>query len=378
MCLFAGIGVFAQTTPPIVPSQTEQIYLISSQAGGVSQVEGDVNVKRADSQSAQALAKGDTLRERDRVLTGADGRAEILLNPGSYLRVGDHAEVELTGTALDALKIQITKGSVIVEANTIGGKNGASISIATGQAVVQLEKAGLYRINATGDVTEVLVWEGSARVGSQIVKSGRRLTIGASISIAVVTRFDRSSLDSFDLWSAGRADELAKLNDRLRRTDLQTALASNSWNYDSYFSNGYWVFDRRTRTWCYVPYYGSRHSCCRAYGQHHSTAVSVKKGDPVVNIKKGDPIVSVVYKPGKSDVSAVDVISKRDSGGSSGSSSGSSDSGYSSPPSSKSDSNSSPSKSDSSPPPTKSDPPSSPPPSKNDNSPPPSKKDGLK
>jgi hypothetical protein len=362
--------VAAQKTPPVVPTQTEQIYVISSQAGGVSEIEGDVKIKRARAMAtaaAQVLAKGDTIRDADRIITGADGRAEILLNPGSYLRIGENSEVELTSTSLDALKIRLVQGSAIVEANSIGGEKGAGISINTAQIAVQLEKAGLYRINASGVTTEIYVWEGLARVGSQVIKKGRRMTVGAGVVGEAIVSFNRGNLDALDKWSAARASELAKLNDRLERNALDRTLAWNNWNNNSYFSEGYWVFDRRTRAWCYIPYYAARERCCRAYRQNHNNAIRVKKEDSTA---------SVVYNPRKTDETAVEVLTKGSKGESSGGSSGKSD--YDSPPS-KSDSYSPPSKSDDSPP-AKNDSPPPPPPSKSDDAPlpPPSKKDGLK
>ncbi len=393
-CLSVCAAVFAQTPP----TQTEQLYVISSKAGGVNEIEGDVKVKRADSQVPQVLAKGNSLRDKDRIVTEANGKAEILLNPGSYLRVGENTEIELTSTALDSLKIQLVQGSAIVEANTIGGEKGARVSIITPQTTVLLEKSGLYRINATGATTEIYVWEGLASVGSQKIKAGRRMVIGAGALGAAIARFERANLDALDRWSATRADELAKLNDRLERTALQNALASNYWDNNSYFSGGYWVFDRRTRTWCYVPYYGGRENCCRAYGQNHNTAIAGKPknhnntitGKPkendnavadkpkdnanVVAGKKKDADISVVYTPRKSDESALDVIYRRSSRDSSGFSSVSSDNNYdySSSPSSKSDSsssknNDSPPRSDPPPAPSKKDEPALLPPSKKDN-----------
>jgi hypothetical protein len=315
------------------------------------------------------LAKGDEVREKDRIVTGADAKAEILLNPGSYLRIGENTEVELTSAALESLKIWIERGSALIEANTIGGDKGANISLATAQTGVQLQKSGLYRINATGLTTEIYVWEGLAQVGMQAVKSGRRVFIGTGVSASVV-KFDRSILDALDKWSAERASELAKLNDRLERRELEQTLASNFWD-NSYMSSGYWVFNRRTQTWCYIPYYGGNARCCRAYRQSHNTAIRVKKEDSTTAV--------VVYTPPrKTDDSPVEVITKGSSGSDTGGSSGKTDSDYTPPPS-KSDTNSSPS--DYTPPPAKSDPaPSPPPPSKNDSDtpPPPSKKDGLR
>jgi hypothetical protein len=62
-------------------------YIVSARAGGVNYVEGTVAVIRKSGRSG-LLLKGDTLEVGDRVSTGANGKAEILLNPGSFLRLG--------------------------------------------------------------------------------------------------------------------------------------------------------------------------------------------------------------------------------------------------------------------------------------------------
>lgn len=371
VCFFAA-PVLAQSTPPLAASQTAQLYVISAKAGGVNHVEGDVKIKRAGSSASvqpQVLAKGDEIGEKDRVMTGADGKAEILLNPGSYLRIGENTEIELTSAELEALKIWVERGSALIEANSIGGGKGANISLATAQTGVQFQKAGLYRINATGLTTEIYVWEGLAQVGMQAVKTGRRISVGTGVSAAIV-KFDRRVLDALDKWSAERASELAKLNDQLERRELENTLASNFWD-NSYISGGYWVFNRRTGTWCYIPYYGASTRCCRAYRQSHNTAIRVKK-------EESSTAVVVYTPPRKTDDSPVEVITKGSNGSDTGGSSGKTDSDWTPPPS-KSDTNSSPSVY--TPPPSKSEPPPSPPPpskSDSDSTPPPSKKDGLR
>src|SRR5688500_20348166 len=61
----------------------------------------------------------DDLRAGDRVRTDFDGRVEILLNPGSYLRVGGNSEVEMSNNSLDNLALRLIKGTAIVEATGV-------------------------------------------------------------------------------------------------------------------------------------------------------------------------------------------------------------------------------------------------------------------
>src|SRR3954468_4985932 len=88
----------AQTRDDRVPvdGQTRDDRLISAKAGGVNFVAGDVKVRRAGGQDWQSVTVKDDLKDGDSARTGADGRVEVLLNPGSYLRAGSSTEFELT------------------------------------------------------------------------------------------------------------------------------------------------------------------------------------------------------------------------------------------------------------------------------------------
>ena len=97
----------------ITPAQTREKFGISAKAGGVNAVAGRVMVKR-EGQAPQLLSNQDELKAGDVVTTGADSQAEILLNPGSYLRVGEHSEVMLVDNSLDNLLVGLKRGSVII------------------------------------------------------------------------------------------------------------------------------------------------------------------------------------------------------------------------------------------------------------------------
>ncbi|MEP6925171.1 MAG: FecR domain-containing protein [Pyrinomonadaceae bacterium] len=283
LSLAGVLSVAAQTPEPQLNnplSKTEQIYVVSAKAGGISYITGTTRVERADG-SAQILAQGDELIAKDKVNVAANGKIEVLLNPGSYLRVGGDSDFEFTDTALESLSVKLARGSALIEATTIEGDNGANISINTPQTVVRLEKSGLYRINVNAETTEIFVWKGSAQVGSQIVKEGRQIIVG-STGAGTIAKFDRDKrpLDELDLWSKNRADELAKLNKELERSALANTFASIS--YDDNFSTGYWCYNRLTHRWCYLPYNWMR--CCTAYNHRYANHVALNQSNntPVV------------------------------------------------------------------------------------------------
>ncbi|MDQ3800869.1 MAG: hypothetical protein M3384_15590, partial [Acidobacteriota bacterium] len=95
--LFAATAAFAQqevqenerANERRAANAASSIYVISAEAGGVNYVEGKVAVTRKADRSGYLL-KGDELKVGDTVSTGTGGKAEILLNPGSYVTLGEN------------------------------------------------------------------------------------------------------------------------------------------------------------------------------------------------------------------------------------------------------------------------------------------------
>src|SRR5436190_10222319 len=98
----------------------------------------------------QQLTVTDDLETGDRVRTASDGRVEILLNPGSYLRLGGDSEVELADNSLANLEVRLIKGTAIVEASGIE-ETQMMINISTPHARLAIDRQGLYRLNVVPD-----------------------------------------------------------------------------------------------------------------------------------------------------------------------------------------------------------------------------------
>ena len=272
-----------------IPSQTEQVYVISAKAGGVSYATGAVRVDRMATNKRHILAKGDEINDGDIIAVGETGNAEILLNPGSFLRLAENTDIQFADTNLESLLLKMKNGSALIEASAIGGEGGADIRIVTPQSTISLEKSGIYRLNVTANATEVFVWKGAATVGNEIIKAGRKAVLQKGAT-AVIAKFDKDeSRDALDLWSKDRSKELAKINSKIKSRDLTRAFTGYSSSfYDFNRFGGFWAFNRLTGTYCYVPYgFGYASS---PYGYSYDRGIYwYYRGD------NHNPVVTTVY-----------------------------------------------------------------------------------
>lgn len=242
---FAIGAVSAQQTP------RADKYLISATAGGVNFTQGSVSVARGND-TGGLLLTGDQIGVGDKVSTGVDGRVEVLLNPGSYLRLGENSSMQFETTSLDDLKLKLDSGSAMFE---VFATNEFTISVITSEGKITLIDSGVYRVDVVRDgAVTVAVTEGKALVGKTVVKEGRFATV--SENSVDVGKFDRGKRDELAAWSRSRAKELAKSTSSLKNRDVRTALlnsfSASRWNIFGSF--GLWVFDPFSRRYCFLPF----------------------------------------------------------------------------------------------------------------------------
>jgi len=180
-------------------------WLISARAGGVNFVDGDVRIVRSSGISGRLL-KGDSVEIGDRVTTSKDGKAEILLNPGSFIRIAGDTAFQFLTTNLDDLQLKIDRGSAILE---IYASKDFKVNVQTPAGVVTIANTGVYRLDIGSDAgVRLEVWKGKVEIGERAVKSGKAVLIGSGgIEVA---KFDRGERDDFENWSRTRARDLAR------------------------------------------------------------------------------------------------------------------------------------------------------------------------
>jgi len=210
--------------------------------GTINYLEGQVSIDgrtlTSESVGSADVQVGSTLRTQS-------GKAEVLLTPGVFLRVGDNSEVRLTAAGLTDTRVEVDRGTALLEATELHDQN--HIQIFHDGLTSEIEKQGLYRFDA--DRNSVAVFDGKAEVreGEQKVelKKGREVVAGNSTLKA--EKFDRDAAkesDSLYQWSSLRSKYVAEAS---AATAQRIIVGPGGW----YGSGWYW--DPWWRTYSWLP-----------------------------------------------------------------------------------------------------------------------------
>ncbi len=232
----------------------DQLYVISANAGGVSEVSGKVTIIR-DGKSKDLTTK-DEIKSGEIVTTANDAKAEILLSPGSYLRLGGNSEFQFEETAVDRISLKLIRGSAIFEVISI---DNIGLIVNTPKNRINLQFSGVYRIDLTDNgASAVSVFRGKVWLNGKTavrLKSKQRATLeNGEIS---VSKFNTKVSDELSSFSQIRAQEIVELNRKLSYRDLRSAFGIFDASRSSSLSSGiygYWILDRRTGRYCFVPF----------------------------------------------------------------------------------------------------------------------------
>jgi len=242
----------------VVSAQNRERFGISARAGGVNATSGRAEVRSTLSADWQLLNVTDNLTAGDFVRTGRDGLVEMLLNPGSYLRVGENSEFQLTNNSLDALEIKLIRGTAIIEA-TGSDETELAINITTPHAKMLIVRRGLYRVNVVpGDNTELIVRKGRVLLADSHtkIKSGNKVIFNSTtFSVARLTGADKGK-DTFEAWSKERAGTLASANRAISARALNALLASRSILSAGFTTpaRGIWYFNATYGCFTFLPF----------------------------------------------------------------------------------------------------------------------------
>ncbi|HKO62263.1 MAG TPA: FecR family protein [Pyrinomonadaceae bacterium] len=248
------------TTFAQAPGPTRDRFVISARAGGVNAVTGRASVRMQGKTEWELLTIKEDLATGDTVQTGTDGRVEMLLNPGSYLRLGENSEFELANDSLDNLEIRLIRGTAIVEA-TGADDSQMQINISTPHTKIAIVRRGLYRLNVVpGDNTELIVRKGRVMLDKTKIGGGNKVVFSsAPFLVAKLQKADKQKVDNLDTWSKERAETVAQANKKIRQRELGVLMASmrDRW-FGSMFSAstpGFWYFSSRYSCYTFVPFY---------------------------------------------------------------------------------------------------------------------------
>jgi hypothetical protein len=206
----------------------------AARPGSVNYVEGQVSV---GNQNLDVKSIGSVeVQPGQSIATGA-GKAELLLTPGVFFRVGDNSVARMISPNLTDTEVELLRGTATLEVTDIHRENNLRV-IEDGKST-QLVKNGLYEFDADAD--QVRVFDGRAEVqdrGKQVkVKSGREVNVNQEPLKA--TKLDKQSLEASDLyrWTSLRSSYLAEANADAARTYFVGGPGwfGNGWYWDPWF-----------------------------------------------------------------------------------------------------------------------------------------------
>jgi len=182
--------------------------VISTHSGLVHFFEGSVSV--AGQPLEQRFGRFTAIPEGGELRT-EQGRAEILLTPGVFLRVGEKSAIRMVGTALTDTKVELLAGSAMME--SAEAAPGTSVTLLYKNWTVRQAHEGSYRIDC--DPPRISVRGGSVVVAAAgdapvTVEQGNDLPLEAVLAPEKTP--ETETHDALSDWAEGRAQSISADN----------------------------------------------------------------------------------------------------------------------------------------------------------------------
>jgi hypothetical protein len=202
--------------------------------GELNYIDGSVLVDGkpiSQTQTPVALKSGERLNS-------SKSRAEVLLTPGSFLRVRQGTVVTLTSVTPQSIGLGLTKGEVLVDVTQLG-KERIEISL-EGRIILPLAP-GLYEFDA--DIRQLRVYAGKALIQDSQGELEVRKGYAAALDAAGIRleQFDSKIGDALYLWSA-----LTSEHEAAASYEIALGLRKTSSGDD-------WYWNGQMHCWAFVP-----------------------------------------------------------------------------------------------------------------------------
>jgi hypothetical protein len=234
--------------------------------GSINYVEGQV---RLDGRVLGPNAVGGAgVLGAGQVLETQQGKAEVLLTPGVFLRLGNNSAVRMDSPELVHTKVAVLRGNAMVEVDELYKQN--NLQIQTDGTVATLAKRGLYAFQADPSKVQVIDGEAEINMGDRhkTIKKGHEVYLNAGV--LKVDKFDRKEDNDLYAWSSLRSEYLSEASASSARTYVVDSGAwfGGGWYWNPWFGaysflpgNGYlfspfgWGFYSPAFAY-YAPFYG--------------------------------------------------------------------------------------------------------------------------
>lgn len=201
--------------------------------GSINYVEGQVSIA---GQALDAQAIGSAELQPGQSLDTQIGKAEILLTPGAFLRLGDNSSVTMISPSLTDTEVRLDKGRATVEVAELHPEN--NLVVEQHGDTERLLKTGLYDFDADHNLFRV--YEGKAVVRhldrDVKVKGGHQLALEDNGSPKAEKFNKEQAQDDLYRWSSLRSSYTAEANVDRAQTYTYGGWYGPGWDWDPYFS----------------------------------------------------------------------------------------------------------------------------------------------
>jgi len=212
-----------------IPAVAQSV--ISAHSGVIHFADGSVFLD--DQRVEQKAGKFEQMKNGSELRT-QDGRAEVLLMPGTFLRVGANSAIRMISNDLDNTRVELLGGSAVLSRGSDTLAN-ASVTVLYNLDQVHIKKPGRYRFDS--EPPQVKVESGDIDVASA---DGKSVEAGAGYVVAFEGKLAARKLlndsgfsnsDDLNNWDSARNLSVADGNqDVAASTDLSGAI--DTWQKD--------------------------------------------------------------------------------------------------------------------------------------------------
>ncbi len=225
-----GFAVLSVTGTQIASAQT----VISAQSGLIHYVEGRVFLN--DQLIEPKYGEFPQLKENQQLRT-EDGRVEVLLTPGVFLRMGENGTLRMVTNRLIDTRLELVSGETLVQVDELFSGN--SVTVTYQDYAVQFLKSGIYGMTTEPQELRVYSGEGSVTLNGETktVKEGQALRMDGNLRLA---RFNKNDVDELYKWSRLRSEYIAMANVSAANTAANTGMygvggTCGMWSWNPYF-----------------------------------------------------------------------------------------------------------------------------------------------
>jgi hypothetical protein len=194
--------------------------------GTLNYVEGQVDV---GGQTVGPKSIGQVTLQSGDLLATSQGKAELLLTPGVFLRLGDNSSAKMISPSLTNTQVQV-QGQAMVEVDDIHPEN--NLRIIQDGIPTQLLKTGLYGFDSSHEQLQVFKGQAAVLEGDKEIKinGGHAFALNAAGPLKT-ENLEKKEYEQNDLyrWSSLRSSYLAEASIDTSRTYINYGWWGPGW-----------------------------------------------------------------------------------------------------------------------------------------------------